>query len=220
MFRRSRNTARKRPRLGPTERHRGPHLAHDYHGHANHIASRDASPYGDIWFAEFDDADDALDGAIPRLRKQNRARRDQARVQRPDRSHGPRERPAVRRQRPGRPEEFRCRHCRTLVGPVPSGGRHRNHCPVCLHSRHVDDRLPGDRMSACGGTMVPIGAYVRPGGEYGLVHRCQECDTVRHNRIAADDDFSLVSRLPDLTSRALSAAESGRMASILHKTTA
>lgn len=68
--------------------------------------------------------------------------------------------------------------------------------------------------------MVPIGAYVRPGGEYGLVHRCQECDTVRHNRIAADDDFSLVLTLPDVTSRALSVSESGRTASLIHKTTA
>ena len=112
---------------------------------------------------------------------------------------GARERPATHRQRPNRPEEFRCRHCRAFVVPVPSGGRHRNHCPACLHSRHVDDRLPGDRASPCGGTMAPIGAFVRPNGEHTLVHRCLNCGIERHNRIAADDDFALVLALPDVT---------------------
>ena len=112
---------------------------------------------------------------------------------------GPRARPAARRRRPGEPEEFRCRHCRQFVVSVPSGGRHRNHCPCCLHSRHVDERMPGDRLSSCGGTMAPVGMFVRSGGEHGLVHRCMECGTVRRNRIAADDDFELVLRLPDLT---------------------
>jgi hypothetical protein len=31
-----------------------------------------------------------------------------------------------------------------------------------------------------------------------LVHACQRCGRVRHNRIAADDDFELVLRLPVL----------------------
>ena len=108
-------------------------------------------------------------------------------------------RPAVRRQRPNHEETFRCRHCHALVGPVPSGGRHRNHCPVCLHSRHVDDRTAGDRASACGGGMAPIGVFAQRNGEQSLVHRCLSCGVVRHNRIAADDDYDLVLSLPDLT---------------------
>jgi hypothetical protein len=95
-----------------------------------------------------------------------------------------------------RREAFRCRHCRLLVGPLPSGGRHRNHCPACLYSRHVDARHPGDRASTCGASMSPIGAFVRPNGEHALVHRCDGCGVERHNRIAADDDFALVLGLP------------------------
>jgi len=34
-----------------------------------------------------------------------------------------------------------------MVGPTLGGGRHRNHCPFCLHSRHVDDARPGDRVA-------------------------------------------------------------------------
>ncbi|HEY7779053.1 MAG TPA: RNHCP domain-containing protein [Ktedonobacterales bacterium] len=144
---------------------------------------------------------DTADDDPPALHKGNRARRLVAFARtRPERAAVERRpRPIVRRARPGRPEEFRCRHCRALVGPVPSGGRHRNHCPFCLHSRHVDDRRMGDRLSACGGTMVPVGVYVRPNGEHALVHRCLDCGLERHNRLAADDDFDRALRLPDLT---------------------
>ncbi len=47
-------------------------------------------------------------------------------------------------------EVFKCKHCRRFVCPPYSGGRHRNHCPFCLFSLHVDDKKPGDRMSTCG----------------------------------------------------------------------
>ncbi len=146
-------------------------------------------------------------GSGYRLRKRNRARQRQGDTQRraqrgePDAPARGRERPAVRRQRADRSEEFRCRHCRTLVGPVPSGGRHRNHCPACLYSRHVDERLPGDRLSACGGSMAPVGAFLRPGGEHMLLHRCLTCGVERRNRIAADDNHELVLSLPDVTQR-------------------
>lgn len=98
-------------------------------------------------------------------------------------------------------EEFRCRHCRTFVGLLPSGGRHRNHCPHCLYSRHVDGRRPGDRASDCGGSMEPRGAFRRRNGEHVLVHRCLSCGFERYNRIAADDDFVLVLRLPAVEPR-------------------
>lgn len=92
-------------------------------------------------------------------------------------------------------DEFRCRHCRMFVGLLPSGGRHRNHCPYCLYSRHVDLKTPGDRASDCGSSMAPVGAFVRPKGEQALVHRCLGCGFERHCRVAADDDFTLVMRL-------------------------
>ena len=93
-------------------------------------------------------------------------------------------------------QEFRCRHCRQYVGALPWGGQHRNHCPFCLYSRHVDARTPGDRASDCGGSMQSIGHFTRRNGESMIVHRCHECGQERANRIAADDDFALVQSLP------------------------
>lgn len=93
-------------------------------------------------------------------------------------------------------DDFRCRHCRLMVGVLPSGGRHRNHCPYCLYSRHLDERRPGDRASDCGASMPPVAAYTRRNGEWVLVHECGGCGVQRYNRIAADDDFELVLRLP------------------------
>jgi ribosome biogenesis GTPase len=49
--------------------------------------------------------------------------------------------------------------------------------------------------------MAPVGAFVRPKGEHALVHRCLTCGFERYNRIAADDDFDLVLRLPVLPPR-------------------
>lgn len=91
---------------------------------------------------------------------------------------------------------FRCGHCKRFVPPLPSGGRQRNHCPYCLYSRHVDEKRPGDRASACRSLMAPIGAFQRPNGEHVLVHRCLGCGFERFNRIGADDDFDLVLSLP------------------------
>ncbi len=93
-------------------------------------------------------------------------------------------------------EVFKCRHCHRFVCPPASGGQHRNHCPYCLYSRHVDDRKPGDRMSNCGSSMEPVAHFQRPNGEYVIVHHCHGCDFERFNRIAADDDFDLVLSLP------------------------
>jgi hypothetical protein len=101
-------------------------------------------------------------------------------------------------------ETFRCRHCRLMVGPAPWGGPHgghRNHCPFCLYSRHVDGKTPGDRASECGAKMAPIGAFIRGKGEYVIVHRCLRCGFERHCRVAADDDFEAVLALPALKPR-------------------
>lgn len=93
----------------------------------------------------------------------------------------------------GRSEGFVCRKCRRHVKPSAYGSEHRNHCPWCLNSIHVDD-APGDRSSACGGTMEPIAIWVRRDGEWAIVHRCHSCGTLKSNRIAADDDpWSLMS---------------------------
>lgn len=96
---------------------------------------------------------------------------------------------------------FICGHCGRRVGPLPSGGRNRNHCPYCLYSRHVDGERSGDRGSACQGMMAPIGVFERPNGEEVITHRCQVCGFERFNRVGADDDEATVAALPRIEAR-------------------
>jgi hypothetical protein len=85
-------------------------------------------------------------------------------------------------------QTFRCLNCRRAVVPDSFGTRHRNHCPSCLWSRHLDE-TPGDRRSLCKSRMEPIAVATRPGGEWVLIHRCAGCGTLRENRIAGDDSL-------------------------------
>jgi len=107
---------------------------------------------------------------------------------------------------------FICGHCGRRVPPLPSGGRHRNHCPSCLYSRHVDAHTTGDRASACSALMEPIGTFQRRNGEYVVVHRCLGCGFERFNRIAADDDLPLALSLPALPPRQAEGAPAGARA--------
>mgnify|MGYP002707339772 FL=1 len=47
-------------------------------------------------------------------------------------------------------EAFVCKVCGRTVVPQGAGSEHRNHCPNCLSSLHVDIE-PGDRAADCGG---------------------------------------------------------------------
>ncbi|MBP3918972.1 MAG: RNHCP domain-containing protein [Clostridia bacterium] len=84
-------------------------------------------------------------------------------------------------------EVFTCKNCGREVVPGGAGTDHRNHCPNCLYSLHVDIE-PGDRASDCGGQMEPIGVWVRRGGEWAIIHRCKRCGKLDSNRTAADDN--------------------------------
>jgi RNHCP domain len=75
------------------------------------------------------------------------------------------------------------------------GTNHRNHCPSCLWSRHLDGSVPGDRAASCGSSMEPIAITVRGDGEWVLVHRCLGCDEVHLNRTAGDDSPLLLLRI-------------------------
>src|SRR5579862_4368056 len=89
------------------------------------------------------------------------------------------------------PEAFSCAHCREFASGEAPGTQHRNHCPKCLWSLHVDMQ-PGDRRSNCRGEMEPIAVWVKANGEWALLHRCKDCGTVRANRIAGDDNEVLL----------------------------
>jgi hypothetical protein len=90
---------------------------------------------------------------------------------------------------------FRCGHCALDVPLDAPGTAHRNHCPACLWSRHLDDDVPGDRDARCGSSMEPIAVSVRGDGEWVLVHRCTGCGELHLNRTAGDDSPLLLLRL-------------------------
>ena len=80
---------------------------------------------------------------------------------------------------------FTCGHCGAEVRPLANGSV-RNHCPVCLHSKHVDIQ-PGDRACTCHGDMVPVS--VEHSGKKGwiIVHRGARCGFEGRNKAALDD---------------------------------
>jgi hypothetical protein len=147
-------------------------------------------PQHDDLFDQYGIYDD--DQAFGRSRKINRERSRTTKTRTSRKKTGRRKRERVE----SRNGEFRCRECKTVVGPPISGGRHRNHCPLCLYSRHVDRSIPGDRASECRSMMRPAGLFTRRDGEQMLVHECLGCGAVRQNRIAADDNVVAIMRLP------------------------
>ena len=88
---------------------------------------------------------------------------------------------------------FKCSHCRQwVVINSYMGTINRNHCTICLWSKHVD-RKKGDRKADCHGGMKPIGlTFKHEGlgrqGEIMLVHECAQCRVISINRVAGDDD--------------------------------
>ena len=84
-------------------------------------------------------------------------------------------------------DPFTCKVCGREILPEGAGSDHRNHCPYCLSSVHVDNE-PGDRASECHGVMEPISVWVRKNGEWAVIHRCTVCGKMGSNRIAADDN--------------------------------
>ena len=84
-------------------------------------------------------------------------------------------------------DSFTCRVCGRLVVSAGAGSGHRNHCPNCLSSLHLDIE-PGDRAADCGGVMDPVAVWVRGNGEWAVIHRCRRCGALSSNRVAADDN--------------------------------
>lgn len=96
------------------------------------------------------------------------------------------------------PRSFRCGHCGVDVSLDAPGTSHRNHCPSCLWSRHLDRNVPGDRKAECPGGMEPIAVTVRGERRWMLIHRCTRCGRLRMNRAAADDNVLLLPQLAAL----------------------
>lgn len=94
-----------------------------------------------------------------------------------------------------RNDGFVCENCQKLVGPIVYGGSYRNHCPFCLYSKHVDGKVPGDRVSPCHGLMEPVGVTTKSRGEFTLIHKCTKCGFQRLNRVAGDDDTELITKI-------------------------
>lgn len=99
-----------------------------------------------------------------------------------------------RRTRDQRGSTFRCRNCGLDVSLVAPGTAHRNHCPNCLWSRHLDENV-GDRAAECGASMEPLAICVRDRGEWVLIHRCLGCGVLHLNRSAGDDNPLLLLRI-------------------------
>ena len=91
-------------------------------------------------------------------------------------------------------EPFLCEHCGKEVEPIEHGS-YRNHCPFCLHSKHVDAEGPGDRASTCGGIMEPV--ELDQSGKKGwiILHRCTLCGKEITNKAAPDDDLTVFSKI-------------------------
>jgi len=96
-------------------------------------------------------------------------------------------------------DKFICENCHRPVLLKALGTTHRNHCPFCLYSKHVDEKTSGDRKSLCGGLMKPVGlTFKHEGkdkftgqerqGELMVVHCCLNCGKISLNRIAGDDE--------------------------------
>jgi hypothetical protein len=94
---------------------------------------------------------------------------------------------------------FRCLNCQSWVSVNPyMGTDNRNHCNLCLWTKHVDGETPGDRMSNCDSGMKPIALTFKKSGlsetgeakhgEIMIVHQCLKCGKICINRIAADDN--------------------------------
>lgn len=83
-------------------------------------------------------------------------------------------------------DPFECSYCRFWVTPEGAGTNHRNHCPNCLSSKHLDE-TPGDRAATCGGRMEAIGVWVRNNGDWAIIHRCVQCGKLGSNVTGGDD---------------------------------
>lgn len=90
-------------------------------------------------------------------------------------------------------EEFVCENCGKQN--FPNRPEIRNHCQFCLHSKHVDRDVPGDRLSDCGGLLRPVDVDHHKKKGWVLVFECVKCGANSRNKVASDDDMDLVANI-------------------------
>ena len=78
---------------------------------------------------------------------------------------------------------FKCEHCGYKIYPLTNGS-YRNHCPACLYSKHVDNKI-GDRASTCEGLMKPMSIKHGKKG-YQIIHKCIICGKLKVNKITTN----------------------------------
>ena len=88
--------------------------------------------------------------------------------------------------------EFICENCGRKVQKL--GYSSRNHCPYCLHSKHVDIK-PGDRLETCHGDLEPVSLEINSKKGYVIVFKCKKCGVTRKNKAAKDDNMDLIIKL-------------------------
>ncbi|CAL9644755.1 RNHCP domain-containing protein [Streptomyces albus] len=91
-------------------------------------------------------------------------------------------------------DTFTCVWCGLTVSTLAADGRRRNHCPSCLHSRHVLDQAEGG-PSECRSRMTPISIAVLRNGDWMVIHRCVRCDTLTSNPVCTDDNQLILMRM-------------------------
>ncbi|GFH39318.1 RNHCP domain-containing protein [Streptomyces pacificus] len=89
---------------------------------------------------------------------------------------------------------FTCVRCGLTVSACTADGAPRNHCPSCLHSRHVLDHVEGG-PSDCEGRMSPIAIAVLRTGDWMVIHRCVRCDELTSNPVCTDDNQLILMRM-------------------------
>lgn len=88
-------------------------------------------------------------------------------------------------------EDFICENCGAKVSK--SDYTARDHCPLCLYSKHVDIN-PGDRANNCKGLLEPIGIE-KFKDTYKIIYKCVKCKQIHKNIMLKDDDLDLIIQL-------------------------
>ena len=86
-------------------------------------------------------------------------------------------------------EEFICEVCGKKVPKLEYSAR--DHCPFCLSSKHLDIN-PGDRLSACKGTLIPIDIEKSKKDSLKIIYKCSKCKEIKKNKTASDDNYDKI----------------------------